>query len=78
MKFGNRGHNQPVVALASVGSSVRAGRVYITSQNHGYALEWDEDAKTPEDGKWPEGWEPWFVNANVSIVKHLCTEACCR
>lgn len=32
MSFGNRGHNQPVLALASSGSIV-AGRVYITSQN---------------------------------------------
>ena len=29
MTFGNRGHNQPVLALASSGS-IRAGRVYIT------------------------------------------------
>lgn len=29
MRFGNRGHNQPVLALASSGS-IKAGRVYIT------------------------------------------------
>lgn len=29
MTFGNRGHNQPVLALASAGS-VKAGRVYVT------------------------------------------------
>ena len=29
MTFGNRGHNQPVLALAS-SSSIRAGRVYVT------------------------------------------------
>lgn len=29
MRFGNRGHNQPVLALASSGS-VKAGRVYVT------------------------------------------------
>lgn len=29
MMFGNRGHNQPVLALASSGS-IRAGRVYVT------------------------------------------------
>lgn len=33
MRFGNRGHNQPVLALANSGS-VKAGRVFITSQNH--------------------------------------------
>ena len=29
MRFGNRGHNQPVLALASSGS-IKAGRVYVT------------------------------------------------
>jgi carbamoyl-phosphate synthase small subunit len=29
MRFGNRGHNQPVLALASAGS-IKAGRVYVT------------------------------------------------
>lgn len=29
MRFGNRGHNQPVLALASSGS-IQAGRVYVT------------------------------------------------
>jgi carbamoyl-phosphate synthase small subunit len=32
MRFGNRGHNQPVLALASSGA-IKAGRVYVTSQN---------------------------------------------
>ena len=31
LKFGHRGANQPVMDLAT-------GRVYITSQNHGYAV----------------------------------------
>eukprot|EP00931_Biecheleriopsis_adriatica_P111998 TRINITY_DN864_c0_g1_i4.p1 TRINITY_DN864_c0_g1~~TRINITY_DN864_c0_g1_i4.p1 ORF type:complete len:1615 (-),score=380.51 TRINITY_DN864_c0_g1_i4:13-4806(-) len=48
MKFGNRGMNQPVVDL-------RTSRCYITSQNHGYAV----DASTL-----PEGWMPLMVNAN--------------
>lgn len=34
MRFGNRGHNQPVLAVASQGT-IKAGRVYISSQNHG-------------------------------------------
>lgn len=29
MQFGNRGHNQPVLALANSGS-IKSGRVYIT------------------------------------------------
>lgn len=48
LKFGHRGQNQPCVDLDS-------GRCYITSQNHGYAVE--EQAL-------PDGWEPWFRNAN--------------
>ncbi|KAL2359687.1 hypothetical protein RJZ56_007465 [Blastomyces dermatitidis] len=48
MKFGNRGQNIPCTSLIS-------GRCYITSQNHGYAV----DSMTL-----PEGWEELFVNAN--------------
>lgn len=67
MKFGNRGHNQPVLALGSGNMRVEPGRVYITSQNHGYALAYDE---TGPDA-WPEGWEPWFVNANDWSIEGL-------
>ncbi|CAG79327.1 hypothetical protein B0I72DRAFT_13866 [Yarrowia lipolytica] len=48
MKFGNRGHNIPCTNLLS-------GRCYITSQNHGYAV----DAKSLTGG-----WEELFVNSN--------------
>jgi carbamoyl-phosphate synthase small subunit len=48
LKFGHRGHNQPCLEAGS-------GRCYITSQNHGYAV----DAATL-----PAGWEAWFTNAN--------------
>lgn len=48
MKFGNRGHNIPCTNRLS-------GRCYITSQNHGYAV----DAMSL-----PEDWEELFVNAN--------------
>ncbi|KAK5939123.1 Carbamoyl-phosphate synthase [Knufia obscura] len=48
MKFGNRGHNIPCTNLLS-------GKCYITSQNHGFAV----DSMTL-----PEGWEELFVNAN--------------
>ncbi|OAX79365.1 protein pyrABCN [Emergomyces africanus] len=48
MKFGNRGSNIPCTSLIS-------GRCYITSQNHGYAV----DSTTL-----PAGWEELFVNAN--------------
>ena len=48
MKFGNRGHNIPCTHSIS-------GKCYITSQNHGYAV----DATSL-----PPGWEELFVNAN--------------
>lgn len=48
LKFGHRGQNQPC-------SAVGTNRCYITSQNHGYAVD---------DSKLPQGWEPWFTNAN--------------
>ena len=48
LKYGHRSQNQPCI-------DVRTGRCYITSQNHGFAV----DAKTLS-----AGWEEWFVNAN--------------
>lgn len=48
MKFGNRGHNIPCTSLLS-------GKCYITSQNHGFAV----DRKSL-----PDGWDELFVNAN--------------
>ncbi|WWD00345.1 carbamoyl-phosphate synthase, small subunit [Kwoniella sp. B9012] len=62
MTFGNRGHNQPVLALASSGS-INAGRVYVTSQNHQYALKLTEE--------FPEGWAPFFINCNDSSVEGI-------
>lgn len=48
LKYGHRSQNQPSTDLTT-------GRCYITSQNHGYAV----------DGtSLPAGWEEWFVNAN--------------
>ena len=48
MKFGNRGHNIPCTSMLS-------GKCYITSQNHGYAV----NAETL-----PKEWAELFVNAN--------------
>ncbi|KAF0266864.1 hypothetical protein FOG48_04049 [Hanseniaspora uvarum] len=50
LKFGNRGHNIPCTSEVS-------GRCYITSQNHGFAVD-------PETLKLEEGWKPLFTNAN--------------
>ena len=48
LKYGHRSHNQPV-------REVGTNRCYVTSQNHGYAV----DTKTLG-----EDWEPRFVNMN--------------
>jgi carbamoyl-phosphate synthase small subunit len=48
LKFGHRSQNQPCIEVGTP-------RCYITSQNHGYAL--DERTLPPD-------WEPWFINAN--------------
>lgn len=48
MKFGNRGMNQPCIDM-------RTTRCYITSQNHGYAVDSDS---------LPDGWKTFFLNAN--------------
>jgi len=48
LKFGHRSQNQPC-------RLVDTNRCFITSQNHGYAV----DEKTL-----PDGWERWFYNLN--------------
>jgi len=48
LPYGHRGQNVPCI-------DVETGRCYITSQNHGFAVD---DASLPAD------WKPWFKNAN--------------
>lgn len=48
LKYGHRGHNQPVIQNGT-------DKCYITSQNHGYAIENDSIASD---------WEMMFYNAN--------------
>ena len=48
LKFGHRSQNQPAIMEGTE-------RCYITSQNHGYALE---------PAKLSDEWKPWFTNAN--------------
>jgi carbamoyl-phosphate synthase small subunit len=48
LKYGHRSHNQPVLHIGT-------NKAYITSQNHGFALN---DTALPED------WEPLFRNLN--------------
>ena len=48
LKYGHRSHNQPVRMIGT-------NRCFITSQNHGYAVD---------DSALGNDWEPWFVNMN--------------
>jgi carbamoyl-phosphate synthase small subunit len=48
LKYGHRSQNQPCLQVGTK-------RCFITSQNHGYAVE---------TKSLPEGWEPWFTNVN--------------
>ena len=58
LPYGHRSHNQPV-------RRVGTDRCYITSQNHGYAVD---------PATLPEGWEPFFENLNDGTnegVRHI-------
>lgn len=48
LKYGHRSHNQPVILSGTQ-------RAYITSQNHGFAID---------NNTLPEEWEPLFINLN--------------
>ncbi len=48
LKYGHRSHNQPV-------RRVGTNKCFITSQNHGYAID---------SNSLPKDWEPLFVNMN--------------
>lgn len=54
LKFGHRGHNQPCVDTA--------GKCYITSQNHGYAVQ---------EESLPAGWEVLYRNLNDGSVEGI-------
>ena len=58
LPYGHRSHNQPV-------RRVGTDRCYITSQNHGYAVD---------PATLPAGWEPFFVNLNDGTnegIRHI-------
>ena len=48
LKYGHRSHNQPVLEVGT-------DKAYITSQNHGFAI--DNNTLSSE-------WEPLFINLN--------------
>lgn len=55
LKYGHRSHNQPVIQTGTK-------RCFITSQNHGYAID---------HSKLPLNWEPLFINANDNSCEGL-------
>ena len=56
LKFGHRSHNQPVLEPGK-------NRCYITSQNHGYAID---------DKTLPADWQALFINANDGTNEGIC------
>ncbi|TVR68495.1 MAG: carbamoyl-phosphate synthase small subunit [Spirochaetaceae bacterium] len=65
MKFGHHGVNHPVREEIPPPQRER-GRVFVTSQNHGFTV--DEDTL-------PEGLQVWFRNANDGTVEGLRDDA---
>ncbi|MDR3145640.1 MAG: glutamine-hydrolyzing carbamoyl-phosphate synthase small subunit [Treponema sp.] len=65
LPYGHRGQNQPCLEAGSAGGFA-AGRCYITSQNHGYAVRRES---------LPKAWEPWFINANDGTVEGIRSSA---
>lgn len=55
LPYGHRGQNQPCIDLTT-------GRCYITSQNHGFAVN---------EKKLHKDWEVYFINANDGSVEGL-------
>lgn len=58
LKYGHRSHNQPVLEVGT-------DKAYITSQNHGFAI--DNDSLS-------EKWDPYFINLNDNTnegMKHI-------
>ena len=56
LKFGHRAQNQPALDLNN-------SRCYITTQNHGYAINMDSLKTTPL--------EPWFINPNDKTTEGI-------
>ena len=56
MKYGHRGANHPV-------KNLETGKVYISSQNHGYVVDIDSIDETVA--------KPWFINVNDKTAEGL-------
>jgi carbamoyl-phosphate synthase small subunit len=58
MKYGNRGHNQPII-------DINSNKCYITSQNHGYAID---------SSFLPKNWKQTFININDKSCEGISTK----
>ncbi len=58
LKYGHRSANQPCTDVINN----KGERCYITSQNHGFAVD---------DKTLPKGWKVWFRNANDGTVEGI-------
>jgi carbamoyl-phosphate synthase small subunit len=58
LKYGHRSHNQPVIMSGT-------SRCYITSQNHGYAVE---------TSSLQASWKSWFENLNDKTCEGIIHE----
>lgn len=58
LKFGHRAQNQPTIQVGTK-------RCYITTQNHGFAVD---------EKKLPAGFKPWFTNANDNTNEGIIHE----
>lgn len=59
LKFGHRAQNQPTIQVGTK-------RCYITTQNHGFAVD---------EKKMPKGFRPWFYNANDNTNEGIIHES---
>lgn len=65
LAFGHRSQNQPCLDVKGkrpADAKALAGRCYITSQNHGYAVR---------ESTLPKEWEVWFKNVNDESVEGI-------
>ncbi len=66
LKYGHRGCNQPCEEWKEEnGKWIKTQKCIITSQNHGFAVS----------DNLPDGWKPWFTNANDQTVEGIRHES---
>ena len=66
LKYGHRGCNQPCEEWSMLNDQwSKSTKCIITSQNHGFAVS----------DKLPDGWMPWFTNANDSTIEGIRHES---